>query len=198
MDVKDLMPSSDRAARGRAPSVRRMGMPSMFALQDEMNRRFEELWRAFEEPMGLMARGFGRSLPSVDVAEDERAVRVTAELPGMDEKDVEVTFTDGVLGLRGEKRAETERKDERYHVTERTFGSFERSIPIGRDIDQNEITAEFRNGVLTITLPKAAEAQKPAKRIAINAGKADNSVEMGGAGTQAGDITTDEAELQPS
>lgn len=90
---------------------------------------------------------------------------MTAEVPGMEEKDIEVLLDDGVLTLRGEKRSETEDKDRRF--SERYYGRFERRIPLGYEIEEDKIDACFKNGILSVTLPKTAKAQSQAKRIAI-------------------------------
>jgi HSP20 family protein len=102
----------------------------------------------------------------VEVAETDKDIRVTAELPGLEEKDVEVTLDDDVLTLRGEKRAESEDKERQF--SERFYGQFERRIPLGVEVQEDKVEARFRNGVLTITMPKTERAQSKAKRIAIN------------------------------
>jgi HSP20 family protein len=102
--------------------------------------------------------------PNVEVSETNKEVEVIAELPGLDEKDVDVQLANGVLTIRGEKKTETEDKDQRFN--ERFYGQFERRIPID-DIDEDKVTASFKNGVLTVTLPKTATASDKVKRIAI-------------------------------
>ncbi|TIV07939.1 MAG: Hsp20/alpha crystallin family protein, partial [Mesorhizobium sp.] len=90
---------------------------------------------------------------------------VTAEVPGLEQKDIEVLFDDGVLTLRGEKRSETDDKDRQF--SERYYGRFERRIPVGYEVKEDEVEARFRNGVLTVTLPKSEKAQSQVKRIDI-------------------------------
>ncbi len=90
---------------------------------------------------------------------------MNAEVPGLDEKDIEVLLDDGVLTLKGEKRSETEDKDKQF--SERFYGRFERRIPLGVEVEQDKIAARFKNGVLSIVLPKSAKAQSQVKRIAI-------------------------------
>ena len=92
--------------------------------------------------------------------------KVTAEVPGLEEKDVEVLLEDGVLTLKGEKRSETEDKDRQF--SERFYGRFERRIPLGYEVEDDNVSADFKNGVLTVALPKTERAQAKAKRIAIN------------------------------
>jgi HSP20 family protein len=94
-----------------------------------------------------------------------KEVKVTAELPGLEESDVDIELVNGVLTVRGEKKTETEDKDRRF--SERYYGRFERRVPVD-DIDEDKVTASFRNGVLTVTLPKTATATADVKRIAIN------------------------------
>jgi HSP20 family protein len=106
----------------------------------------------------------------LELAETDKAVTVSAEIPGLDEKDVEVTLADGVLTIRGEKKSEIEDKQRQF--SERSYGRFERRIAIGREVDEDKVEASFRNGVLTVTLPKTERAQSRARRIAINGGGA--------------------------
>jgi HSP20 family protein len=95
------------------------------------------------------------------------AYEITAELPGLDEKNIEVKLANGVLSIKGEKREEKEEKRKDYYRRERSFGSFERSFQMPEGIDTDKIAASFKNGILSVTLPKSAEAQKQAKRIEV-------------------------------
>jgi HSP20 family protein len=112
----------------------------------------------------------GRAVPPVDVAEKDGAYEVTAELPGMEEKDIEVTLADGVLAIKGEKREEKEEKRTDYHLTERRFGAFRRSLRVPDGIEQDKIAATFKNGVLKVVLPKSPEAQRSQRKIAVAKG----------------------------
>ena len=103
------------------------------------------------------------------MAEHDNAYEVSAELPGLDEKNVEVKVTNGVLSIRGEKQEDKEEKKKDYYVRERSFGSFERSFQIPDGVDTDKIEAVFRQGVLKVTLPKKPEVQKAAKTIDIKA-----------------------------
>lgn len=107
--------------------------------------------------------------PAVNVAETDKAYEITAELPGMDEKNVDVSVVNGRLTIKGEKREEKEEKNKGYHVQERSFGSFERRFRVPEGVDADKIEAAFKKGVLTVILPKTAEAQRAAKKIAIKA-----------------------------
>jgi HSP20 family protein len=105
----------------------------------------------------------------MDVEETEKEYRVTAELPGLEERDVEVLLQDGLLAIRGEKKLESENRHRTY--SERFYGRFERQITLDRDIDESAVNATFKNGILTVTVPKSAHAVERRKRIPINAGK---------------------------
>ena len=132
------------------------------ALQTEMNRLFDDLWQGGGTPAATVQQAIAG--PRVDVQEDDTNLYVTAELPGLSEEDVEVTYDDGVLRIAGEKKSETEDRNRRVHVTERAYGRFERQLPLGRQVHEDNIDASFKDGVLTITLPKA-EQREQAKRI---------------------------------
>ena len=149
------------------------------ALRNEMDRLFDRFaggfhlpsWRGMfgVEPAGQQA-GFSFSAPAVDVSEDEKGYKITAELPGISEKDVDVTVTaDGVLVIKGEKRQEKEEKDKNHYVAERAYGSFQRCFALPDSVDRDKITADLAKGVLTVTLPKKTEAQKPEQKIEVKA-----------------------------
>ena len=108
-------------------------------------------------------------MPAVNVVESAKAYEITAELPGMDEKNIEVKVTDGTLTIKGEKLEEKEEKETDYYLSERRFGSFERSFDVPESVDLSKIEATFKKGVLTVALPKKAEAQKPEKKIEVKA-----------------------------
>jgi HSP20 family protein len=166
MSIRDLIP------RGRdtndTPATYGRGNDSPFmSLHREMNRLFDDVFRDYGlRPFGLGQSSMGSNWPSVEITEHDNELRVTAEMSGLDDKDVEVLLDDGVLILRGEKRSENEDKNRRF--SERFYGRFERRIPLGRDVDQDKINAQFNNGLLTVTLPRSAEAESRVKRIAIN------------------------------
>jgi HSP20 family protein len=114
--------------------------------------------------------GFG-AIPAVALTETAKAYQITSELPGgMDEKNVEVTFADGVLTIKGEKQQEREEKKKGYCMRERSSGSFERTFEMSEGIDTNKIIASFKKGVLAVTLPKTAEARTAERKITVKAG----------------------------
>lgn len=157
MSVGDLIPW-----RNRSSVARRNQQDPYFALHHQINRLFEDFTRGFDLPTG--ERGLG--WPSIDVKEDDKRVCIEAELPGIDEKDIEVTLTDNVLGIRGEKRVEQD--DAKSQYSERYFGTFERRIQLGTEVDSDKVKAKFKNGVLKIEIPKTEKAQERSKRIPIS------------------------------
>ena len=108
-------------------------------------------------------------MPAIDVTETEKSYKVAAELPGMDEKNIEVKIANGMLTIRGGKHEEKEEEKQDYYVRERSFGSFERTFPVPDGVDLDKVDASFKKGVLTVTLPKTAEAQKAEKKITVKA-----------------------------
>jgi HSP20 family protein len=137
------------------------------ALRREMNRLFDNAFGGFGLPsLGNPAFG-GVAPPKIDVSESENEIRIAAELPGIDEKSVEVTLTGEMLTIRGERKEEHEEKQHNYHVRERTHASFSRSLPLPFGADPNQVKAAFKNGVLTVTIPKPAEARQKQHRIEV-------------------------------
>ena len=108
--------------------------------------------------------------PAVDIVEHDKSYQVTAELPGMEEKDIDVKFADGVLTIKGEKKEESEEKQKDYYRSERRFGAFQRSFGVPDGVEPDKIEATVKNGVLTVILPKSDEAQKHEKKIEIKKG----------------------------
>lgn len=148
------------------------GTPALSDLQREVDRVFESFWNGFGTPALREGSGLGVSMDvRVDTSEDDKAYHVTAELPGMSEKDVEVTFADNTLTISGEKKEEKEVKEENYHRRERSFGSFRRAFSLPAEVDEAKISAAFKDGIMTIDLPKSKTAQKKAKKITIQRGK---------------------------
>jgi HSP20 family protein len=142
----------------------------LLTFQQEMNRLFDDFFgRSGLEPFGGWGEGWGLFSPRVDVAETDREVVVSAELPGLDDEDIDVSLSRGMLTISGEKKQEKEKKGRNYYRVERSYGSFQRSVPLPSEVDTGKVDAVFRKGVLTITLPKTAEA-KARKRIAIKKG----------------------------
>lgn len=135
--------------------------------RDEMNRLFDNFFKGFDiEPFG---RKFPAFTPNIDVSETEKEVVISAELPGIEEKDIDVSLSKDAITIKGEKKEEKEEKGKSYYRMERSYGSFSRTIPLPAEIDADKTTAEFKKGVLTIKMPKTPEAIKETKKIPIKA-----------------------------
>lgn len=140
------------------------------SLHREIDRLFEDFGRGvWRSPFRRPAFEFSVASPAVDIVEKDTAYEITADLPGLDEKNVEVQVANGNLTIKGEKTEEKQEKKKDYYLQERHFGSFERSFGVPEGVDADKIEASFKKGVLTVTLPKKAEAQKPAKKIDVKA-----------------------------
>jgi HSP20 family protein len=135
---------------------------------EKMRREMDRLWDSFFEGGPVRrAREEGEWLPSLDVSETKSDLVVKAELPGIDPKDIDISVNEGVLTIKGEKRQEKEEKEEGYHLVERSYGSFTRSIRLPREIQNEKINASYKNGILKITLPKSEEAKKKEIKIKV-------------------------------
>ena len=165
MRMHDLIPWN--RARGRGLSLYGNDGPEpLLSLHREMDRLFDDALRGFDSRFSDRAPlSGGGGWPSDEISETDTELRVTAEIPGLEEKDVEILLDNDMLTLRGEKRSETEDKAKQF--SERYYGRFERRIPLGYQVEEDKVDARFNNGVLTITLPKSPEAQSRAKRIEI-------------------------------
>ncbi|HYD86395.1 MAG TPA: Hsp20/alpha crystallin family protein [Vitreimonas sp.] len=140
-------------------------MSPFLALQQEMNRLFDDAFTGALSPFGEDGRSFG--WPSVEVSETDKEVKITAELAGLEEKDIEISVDDDTLTLSGERRTETDDKERRY--SERYYGRFERRLTLPAAVDDQKAKATFKNGVLTVTLPKRDNGGAKTKRIPIQA-----------------------------
>lgn len=161
------LPSLFRRERGREVPIRRESDP-VTALRQEMDRLFEDFGRS----VGLSdwsGEAWGTFSPAVDVDETENEVRITAELPGLEEKDVDLRLEGDFLSLRGEKRQEHEEERAGWYHTERSYGRFERRIPLPCEVQSDAAKAEFRKGVLRVTLPKSPEARRRRIQIPVRA-----------------------------
>lgn len=173
-----------KAASVPAPFERGFG-GEIARLREEIDRTFDRMFHGWPEwphisgrwlePSGLkdlwgpIATPRLHLTPSVDVGETDKAYEITAELPGMDEDDIEVTLTDAGLTIKGEKKSEREETGKNYHRLERSFGSFQRFFAVPEEVDTAKIDARFRKGLLTVTLPKTAKARAKARKIKVKA-----------------------------
>ena len=129
-------------------------------LQTPFYRDIDNFWR----------RDFGLAVtPAIDIVEKDNAYEVTAELPGLDAKNIDLQLADGVLTIKGEKKEEKEEKTKDRYVSERRYGSFRRSLQVPASVDANKIEASYESGILTVTLPKSTEAREQQKNIPITA-----------------------------
>jgi HSP20 family protein len=161
----------------RTPPAR---MPDVWqSFRSDMDRLFDRfaggfslpsLRRMFDaEPAWRTESSFSFSAPAVDVTEDDKTYKITAELPGLEQKNIDVTVSGDMLTLKGEKSYEKDEEDRNRHVSERAYGSFRRAFALPDSVDRDKIVADLTKGVLTITLPKTVQAQKPQKRIEVKA-----------------------------
>lgn len=131
-------------------------------------RTFERFFRDFDlAPLVGTTRDVGNFAPRVNVEDREKEIAVTAELPGLEEKDVEVSLEPDSLTLKGEKKAEHEEKGKSYYRVERTYGAFHRTIELPCEVETDKAEATFKKGVLTVTLPKSVRSQRETKRLTI-------------------------------
>jgi HSP20 family protein len=146
------------------------------ALRREVDRLFDDFgddfWRRPFRSLAGLEKGWAQksvAAPAADVVETDKAYEITAEMPGIDQKNIEVNVASGRITIKGEKEEETEEKKKDFYVSERRYGSFERYFGLPEGVDADKIEATFKNGVLKVTLPKTAEAQKAAKKIEVKA-----------------------------
>ena len=163
------LPSLRRPARGRGELASGADIWEPFtSLRRDMDRMFEDFSRDFGWSSPAAA---GTAIaPRVDVSETDSEIRIEAEMPGVDEKDIELVLSDGRLTIKGEKKQEKEEKKKDYHLVERSYGSFARSIGLPFDADPDQVKASFAKGVLTVTVPKPPAVKAKEKRIPIGKG----------------------------
>jgi HSP20 family protein len=166
MPITDLIPFR---RNGKKVPVRRLTEEPILTLRNEMNRLFDEFFRdPFSlSPFEAFTSQLSNFTPRVDVVETDKEVKITAELPGVDEEDIDITLRSQVVTISGEKKEEKEEKGRDYYHYERSYGSFRRDIPLPCEVEEDKADATFKKGVLTITLPKTAEARRQVKRIKV-------------------------------
>ncbi|MDQ7249883.1 Hsp20/alpha crystallin family protein [Dongia sedimenti] len=168
MSLKSLMPF----ARSNVPSRGGYDVDPFTAMRRDMDRFFDDMMKGFgSSSNGLPVAFTGAAAPRIDVKETETGLEVSAELPGVDEKDVEVELQDDVLTIRGEKKIEKEEgdKEKGYHLMERSYGSFARSITLPFEADSEKVSADFSKGVLKVVIPRPATAVAKTKKIEVKA-----------------------------
>lgn len=163
MDAKEITSRQPAVARRRPQEFTEQLIEPFTQLRDEVDRLFDRL------PLQMPSFRFARvaTVPAIDMSETDKAYKVTAELPGMDPENVDVTFEDGLLRIAGEKLEQREEDEQGYRFSERKYGSFERVVQLPAAAQGDKIKAKFKDGVLTLTIPKDAKAAAKGKRIAI-------------------------------
>jgi HSP20 family protein len=162
VDFKAMVPWRGKS---QTPALRDEAYDPFVAFRREMDRMFDDFLSGFGgRPLAPFGSWSGVT-PTIDVSESDKEVVVTAELPGLDQKDFEVTVSGDVLTLRGEKKAEREEKDGDVHYVERRFGSFSRSVRLPFEVRDEKVDAKYDKGVLTVRVPKPADIQRTARRI---------------------------------
>lgn len=160
MAIRDLVPFGKKSV-----SAKRDEENPFSLLRREMDSLFDNFFRGFDiEPFESRLGTFS---PRIDIAENDKEIKISAELPGMDEKDIDLSINKELLIIKGEKKEEKEDKGKDYYRMERSYGSFSRSIQLPAEIDTNKVEAMFKKGVLTVTLPKTAKAISDSKKIAV-------------------------------
>lgn len=165
--LRELVPTRFERAPDTAATWR--GRDPVVSLHRDLDRFFDDFRRSFGLPEASWDRGLSGVLsPQIDVVEADGQVRVEAELPGLSEKDIEVRYNDGVLTITGSKSSETADSEGRWHVRERAYGQFRRDIPLGGNVQEDGIDATYKNGILTVTLPKSEDSADTVKRIPVH------------------------------
>ncbi len=165
MAIRDLVP---RWGEKRVPVQRADSPEAVYDLWHDMDRVFDNFFNRFGlEPFDGAFGSIAAFQPRIDVQETDTEVKVVADLPGLDEKDIQLTLSDEALTISGEKKDEKEDRGQNYYRRERTYGSFQRQIPLPGAVDADKVEAVFKKGVLTITLPKPPEVQKKRKTITV-------------------------------
>lgn len=168
MQISDFIPWG--RDKNQPPANNNTGSGNPLAkLQHDINDVFEDFWRRTESGWNGRTSPMGMFGPSTDIAETEDGVEVAIELPGMSEDDIDISLSGDAMTIRGEKKIEHEETRKGVFLSERSYGSFYRTIPLSPGLDTDKAEAKFRHGVLTVALPKSAEAQAKVKRIPVKA-----------------------------
>lgn len=169
MSIRDLVPKLGK--RDARSLIRRKDEDNLLTFQREMNRLFDNFFGGFglESTMDWAEDSLTKSSfsPRIDVSETNKEVKVSAELPGMEEKDVTVELGDDIITIRGEKKEEHEDKGKNWYRREQSYGSFHRAIPLPANVNGEKAQAKFKKGKLTVTIPKAEEDKTNRKSIKI-------------------------------
>ena len=168
MHISDLIPWGRDKQKTPSAETGTAANP-LVALQRDINHVFEEFWHKMESGWTGDGEGEGMFGPRTDVTETDESVDVSMELPGMTEQDIDISLSNDAMTIRGEKNIEHEEDRKGVYMCERSYGSFYRMIPLPAGIDADKADATFKNGVLTVSLPKTAQAQAKVKRVPVKA-----------------------------
>jgi HSP20 family protein len=165
MRIKDLVSSGSKTPTEKTGGVHPLDIfqRDFAGFRKEMDRLFDSFFNG-----GIAARVWPEGkMPSVDESIDDKAYHVKVDLPGMEEKNIDIALSDGMLTIRGERSVEEEEKDKDFVRKERSWGKFERTVSLPFEVDEDKVTASFDKGVLSVTLPKSAKAQAKVKKISV-------------------------------
>ncbi|WP_296428387.1 Hsp20/alpha crystallin family protein [Yoonia sp.] len=168
MQIRDLIPWSRDKEKAAARESGVSGNP-LVSLQRDINHVFEDFWRKVENGWNGSDNVVGMFGPSTDVTETDKGVDVSIELPGMTEDDIDISLSGNAMTIRGEKKIEHEEQRKGIYMSERHYGAFYRTVPLPAGVDPDKAEAKFKNGVLTVSLPKTKEALANIKRIPVKA-----------------------------
>jgi len=164
--ARDLLPWRKKKQTSLTRAERRDDNPFL-ALHREINELFDEFFGEMNNRFAWLPSGGLRGdawALNVDVSENDKELVVTADVPGMDEKDIEVELSDGLLSIKGERKEERDEKKDAYHLTERSYGVFQRTIPLPGELLEDQAKAKFKKGVLTVSIPKSPDAKRNTRR----------------------------------
>jgi HSP20 family protein len=164
MNFRSILPSAQRRVPARSPDA-----DPFTAMRREMEKMFDDFGGGWTAPA---VSGTDFVTPNVNVAETGKGLEISAELPGVDQKDIEVDLTDGILTLKAERKTEKEEKDEKrqYHIVERSYGSYLRRFALPFEPDADKVEASLDKGVLHVFVPRQQPVEKPKTKIAIRSG----------------------------
>jgi HSP20 family protein len=164
MNIRAIVPTNGNNLRVARPSGSLFNM-----LQREVDRLFDDFSQGVPPEQSLVAQ----LVPNMDVSETDKEIELTVELPGLDRTDVEITINDDILVIRGEKKAEAERKDKNFHLVERAYGTFYRAFALPNGVDPSQIQATMSNGVLKVRIPKPQQSEP--KKVEVQAESSNES-----------------------
>ena len=166
MDFKALVPWRNDS-KSQVPARREEMIDPFVAFRREVDRMFDGFFEDFGKP-GRSLASWSAPTPNIDLAENDKEITITAELPGLDEKDFELTVAGDLLTLKGEKKSEHEQRNGDSYYAERRYGSFARSVRLPFEVKDEAVEAKYDKGVLTVRVPKPAEMQRSVRRIEIS------------------------------